>query len=91
MASTKRRSRTTPKSKPVPETIPPEVVTLHGVDYFVRWKDLTVGASFFMPTTGTAKQVKEALREAERYYQYQLVVHTRVEYGRYGARVWRVY
>lgn len=87
MASTKRPSQTSR----APEPVPPEVIILHGVGYFVRWGDLTVGASFFLPTTATVKQVKEALRDAERYYDYRFAVHTRVEYGRYGARVWRVY
>jgi hypothetical protein len=68
----------------------PQVVSLKGVDYFVDWKRLHVGASFFLPTVATAAQVKEVLAPAEKYLGLKLAVRTRVEYGRYGARVWRL-
>jgi hypothetical protein len=66
------------------------VVSLKGVDYFVDWDKVRLGASFFLPTVATAAQVKDALAAAERYLRIKLTVRTRVEYGRYGARVWRI-
>ena len=68
----------------------PRVVSLKGVDYFIDWEKLRPGASFFLPTVATAAQVKEVMQPVERYLQIKLAVHTRVEYGRYGARVWRI-
>lgn len=85
MASTKPRS---PKGKTPPPEIP--VIHLVGVDYFVPWDALTIGASFFLPTIATAAQVAEALEPIEQELTMTFAVHTRVEYGRHGARVWRV-
>lgn len=65
--------------------------TLHGVDYFILWNHLSIGASFFLPTTATKTQAFEALQPYARYLGIQLQVRNRCEYGRYGVRVWRVY
>ncbi len=84
MASTRRRSLP-PPSEDV------RLFTLHGVDYFILWDHLSLGASFFLPTTATKKQAFEALQPYARYLGIQLQVRNRCEYGRYGVRVWRVY
>ncbi len=68
----------------------PRVVSLKGVEYFVDWSRVTLGSSFFIPTVATAIQVRETLQPIERHLEIKLTVRTRVEYGRYGARVWRV-
>lgn len=68
----------------------PRVVYLNGVEYFVDWGELLPGASFFLPTVATAAQVKEVLAPIARRLGIKLTVRTRVEYGRYGARVWRL-
>jgi hypothetical protein len=65
-------------------------VTLHGVEYLIRWENMTLGSSFFLPTTATVQQVRTALREAARVYGYRIELRTRREYGRYGVRVWRM-
>lgn len=65
--------------------------TLCGVDYFIQWELLSIGASFFLPTTATKAQATHALRPYARYLGIQLQVRNRCEYGRYGVRVWRVY
>jgi hypothetical protein len=65
--------------------------TLNGVDYFIQWEHLSIGASFFLPTTATKAQANYALRPYARYLGIQLQVRNRCEYGRYGVRVWRVY
>jgi len=65
--------------------------TLHGVDYFILWNHLSIGASFFLPTTATKTQAFAALQPYARYLGIQLQVRNRCEYGRYGVRVWRVY
>lgn len=57
----------------------------------MQWEKLLVGASFFLPTTATPAQVREALQPAARFLKIRLDVRSRCEYGRYGARVWRVY
>jgi hypothetical protein len=57
----------------------------------MQWEKLLVGASFFLPTTATPAQVREALQPAARFLKIRLDVRSRYEYGRYGARVWRVY
>ena len=101
MASTKRRSRkqtTAVLSKPpAPRRVEPKipdnvrVLTLHGVEYFIEWERIDVGCSFFLPTTATPAQVREALREALKTFVMRVEIRSRCEYGRYGARVWRVY
>jgi hypothetical protein len=65
--------------------------TLHGVDYFIQWERLSIGASFFLPTTATKTQAIYALRPYARHLGIRLQVRNRCEYGRYGVRVWRVY
>ena len=85
LASTRQRSR------PLPPRDDVRVFTLHGVDYFILWDRLSVGASFFLPTTATKQQAFEALQPYARYLGIQLQVRNRCEYGRYGVRVWRVY
>lgn len=98
MASTRRRLRkakTRPQSKPkpvkpaVPDNI--RVLTLGGVEYFVHWEKLEVGASFFLPTTATPVQVRAAIAPASKFFKLKFEVRSRCEYGRYGARIWRVY
>lgn len=69
----------------------PRVVEICGVEYFVPWDALTVGASFFIPTVATPEQVLKALEPAATEYDYGLKAYSRVEYDRYGARVWRIY
>lgn len=103
MASTKRRSRkrklpTFKKPKPVkvPKPKPKlsddmRVLTLFGVEYYLQWERLEVGSSFFIPTTATPIQVRDALLPATRFLKFKIEVRARCEYGRYGTRVWRVY
>jgi hypothetical protein len=101
LASTKRRSRkakpkTQSKPKPVPKPVPKladnlRVLTLCGVEYFMQWEKLFVGASFFLPTTATPVQVRAAIAPASKFFKFRFEVRSRCEYGRYGARVWRVY
>ncbi len=66
------------------------VLSLKNVEYFIDWSRVTLGSSFFIPTVATALQVREALQPIEHHLGIKLTVRTRVEYGRYGARVWRV-
>lgn len=67
----------------------PRVVDLLGVEHFVDWERVQVGASFFLPTIATPKQVEDVLAPITRHLGIKTAVRTRVEYGRYGARVWR--
>ena len=76
-------------SRPQPPEVP-ETFTLHGVEYFLDWRTLEPGHSFFIPTTATPKQVKEVLKVAYKDLPYTFDLRTRCEYGRYGVRVWRV-
>jgi len=69
----------------------PEVFTLYGVEYFLDWRKLEPGTSFFIPTTATPKQVKDVLKAAYEALPYVFELRARCEYGRYGVRVWRVY
>lgn len=69
---------------------PPEVLVVRGFEYFIYWRDLLPGGSFFLPTTASAAEVRSALRPFARYWQMELKAHTRCEYGRYGVRVWRI-
>jgi hypothetical protein len=75
-------------SRPTSEI--PDTFTLYGVDYFLDWRKLEPGNSFFIPTTATPKQVKEVLRETYVDLPYTFELRARCEYGRYGVRVWRV-
>lgn len=65
--------------------------TLFGVDYFILWEYVSIGSSFFLPTTATAAQVLKALQPYARHLGIKLQTRNRCEYGRYGVRVWRVY
>ena len=67
------------------------MIHITGVDYFVYWDALPVGASFFLPSIATTAQVVAALEPVEQALNMTFAVHTRVEYGRYGTRVWRIY
>lgn len=67
------------------------VFTVHGVEYFIEWRKFGYGHSFFIPTTATPVQVKEALKESLTQLGFKVEIHARCEYGRYGVRVWRVY
>jgi hypothetical protein len=73
--------------------VPDDVRVLHllGVDYFIQWEKLDLGYSFFIPTTATPVQAREALKTAIRYFKLQVEIHPRCEYGRYGVRIWRTY
>ena len=97
---TKRRSRKrklptfkTPKApKPKPKLSDNmRVLTLFGVEYYLHWERLVIGSSFFLPTTATPVQVRNALLPATRFLKIKIEVRARCEYGRYGTRVWRVY
>jgi len=66
------------------------VIAIHGLEYFVYWDKLDVGASFFLPTTATPRQVKLALGPTLRSLGYEVELRARCEYGRYGVRVWRI-
>jgi hypothetical protein len=68
----------------------PRVVQIKNVEYYIDWSRVTLGSSFFIPTVATAMQVRDILQPIERRLKVKLTVRTRVEYGRYGARVWRV-
>lgn len=65
--------------------------TLLGVDYFILWDHLSIGASFFLPTTATQAQALKALQPYARHLGIKLQTRNRCEYERYGVRVWRVY
>lgn len=68
----------------------PRIVSIKNVEYFIDWSRVSLGSSFFLPTVATALQVRDALRPLEQHLEIKLTVRTRVEYGRYGARVWRI-
>lgn len=72
--------------------IPDEIrfLTILGALYYIPWEDLRRGSSFFLPTTAMARQVAPLLRPAEKYLDIELALANRVEYGRYGVRIWRV-
>ena len=90
MASTKPRLQTTPPTPTKPEPVEYRVVTICGVDYFIDWGALKPGASFFLPTVATPVQVRNTLTPIAKALGIYLEVRPRVEYGRYGSRVWRV-
>jgi hypothetical protein len=72
-----------------PSELPP--VNIFGAEYFIEWGRVSRGASFFLPTTATPKQVIEILKPYAKELQFEFAVRTRCEYGRYGVRVWRTY
>jgi hypothetical protein len=76
------------RADPLPSEI--RVLTLFGAEYYIPWEELPRGGSFFIPTTATPKQVYIALIPAEKYLDMELEVRSRCEFGRYGARVWRL-
>ena len=66
------------------------VVEILGIEYFIYWEQMTVGASFFIPTTATPAQALAVLKPVARRLNYKLKAQPRREYGRYGVRVWRM-
>lgn len=82
------QSQWQPRIDPLPDNV--RVVNIHGADYYIPWEQVPVGASFFLPTTATARQVRAAFRHAAQYLDYHLEVRRRREFGVLGARVWRV-
>lgn len=79
------------RGKTQPQSHDWRVVVVQGIEYFIYWEDMILGASFFIPTTATVQQVKAAIKSAVKHYKYKVEVRPRCEYGRYGVRVWRVY
>jgi len=67
------------------------VFTIHDVEYYIEWRTFGYGHSFFIPTTATPMQVKEVLKDTFKQLGFNVEIHARSEYGRYGVRVWRVY
>lgn len=67
------------------------VFSIHGIEYYLDWRKLGYGFSFFIPTTATPVQVKEVLKDTFKQLGFKTEIHARCEYGRYGVRVWRVY
>jgi hypothetical protein len=74
----------------VPALEAPEVIVICGVEYFLDWRRLTPGSSFFIPTVASVKQVRQILKEAYVNLPYTFIAYQRREYGRYGVRVWRI-
>lgn len=66
-----------------------DVFNVFGADYYVDWRRVSRGASFFIPTTATPRQVLAALKPAREALDIDLVARPRCEYGIYGVRVWR--
>lgn len=66
-----------------------DVFNVFGADYYVDWRRVSRGASFFIPTTATPRQVLDALKTARAALDIDLVARPRCEYGIYGVRVWR--
>ena len=67
------------------------VFEIHGVEYYIDWRKLGYGYSFFIPTTATPTQVKEVLADTFKQLGFKTEIHARCEYGRYGVRIWRLY
>lgn len=76
------------KTQPIPDKV--RCLTIVGVQYFIYWEAMTVGASFFIPTTATVSLITPALKPVEEYFGYVLKAVTRCEHGMYGARIWRL-
>jgi hypothetical protein len=83
--------------KPPKQTPPPppprdvRVIEILGAEYLIDWGRVSRGASFFLPTTVTADQVRKILVPYAAALNFEFAVHTRCEFGRYGVRVWRTY
>lgn len=67
------------------------VFTIHGVEYYIEWRTLGYGHSFFIPTTATPVEVRDILKNTFKLLGFKVEIHARCEYGRYGVRVWRLY
>ena len=78
-------------NQPIAKSKELNVVEISGVEFFIYWDKLTIGASFFLPTTATPKQIAKILDPIAEQLQDRLEIRARCEYGRYGARVWRTY
>jgi hypothetical protein len=78
-------------NQPIAKSKELNVVEISGVEFFIYWDKLTIGASFFLPTTATPKQIAKIFDPIAEQLQYRLEIRARCEYGRYGARVWRTY
>jgi hypothetical protein len=64
-------------------------LVVQGVPYWIAWEDLLPGCSFFLKTVATSAEVRKALIPFEAYFNINLAVSQRCEFGYYGVRVWR--
>jgi hypothetical protein len=67
------------------------VLRIHGVEYYILWEKLSVGSSFFVPTTASVAQVRPMLKAVASFFDWHFEIRQRCEFGRYGVRVWRTY
>lgn len=65
-------------------------MVINRIEYFIFWEQMSIGASFFLPTTATANQVLLRLKYRAQQLRITLRAQPRREYGRYGVRVWRI-
>ena len=66
------------------------IFIIHDVEYYIDWRKLGYGHSFFIPTTATPLQVREVLKDTFKQLGFKTEIHARCEYGRYGVRIWRM-
>lgn len=72
--------------------IPDEIrfLDLYGVLYYIPWEEVHPGCSFFLKTPASVKDIRKELTRAGNYLNMRLRAVQRVEFGYYGARVWRI-
>lgn len=76
--------------RPIPQIPPVECLNLQGVDYFVPWRELPLGASVFIPTVVGGRELVQALKPIQKNYAIRLAIRQRREFDCLGFRVWRV-
>jgi hypothetical protein len=69
----------------------PKTDDLHpdGVRIIVKWDEMVVGASAFIPCINT-EEAKKQIAKIAKTKGWDVQTHPRIEDGRFGVRMWRV-
>lgn len=65
-------------------------ITILGVRYYIHFEQLSVGASFVIPTVASASQVAEVLAPAASFFNYELACEEITWFDMAAVRVHRI-
>lgn len=66
------------------------VISMGGATYYIKWKELSPGASFIIPTALPASEVARVLSPAASFFKYRLLCEEILWYEMTAVRVHRL-